>query len=317
MRRGEAPAGREAPRIPAALPRLRNDELAQAGDDEDIQYLPLLGVGGYLALRWSHVLAGLPRVGKTELIVASIPTWLAQGHRVLFLSEESVVVWRARLRDRPGDWQGLVVVFAIGADPAALLEEAFAGTEDVVIVDSLRGLLGIQDEKDNSELVRRLNPWVARAREAGRTLIGLHHMRKSLGEHGTGIAGGGGMLGVFDIALEVLHDTAAPARRRVLRAYARVISPTDQMYEKGDDGTLRMLGDPGRLQLTDVGERCLEVLDAETWQKTAEIRLQLDEPRPSARQVQKALATLFDDERVRRDPAKGSAERKTLRWRLP
>ncbi len=80
--------------------------LLEAGGDElasstktvaDLPYLPLLGGTGYLVRGWSHLVAGYPRVGKTDLLVAAVKEWLDAGLKVLYITEEPRSIWEFRL----------------------------------------------------------------------------------------------------------------------------------------------------------------------------------------------------------------------------
>jgi hypothetical protein len=144
-------------------------------------------------------------------------------------------------------------------------------------------------------------------------------MRKGAGEHGEGIAGGHALLGVFDVALELSRDARVRGRRRI-RGYARLIEPPELIYERGEDGSMRALGEPSAVELEAVMGRVLEVVGQEGseggWMKTGEVREMLGEPRPSIDQVRHALRQLATDGVIERDPPIGEAgERKVLRWR--
>jgi predicted ATP-dependent serine protease len=294
------------------------EELAAAQlDPADLPTLPLLGQGGYVIKEWSHLFAGYPRCGKTELLTRQAQDWIAQGLTILYITEESKSIWQHRLGGLAGEWKPLRVVLGLGMEPPHLFKRAFTGPEEVVIIDTLRSLLGLEDETDNSEVAKRLNPWIAEARKKNKTLIMAHHMRKGAGEHGEGIAGGHALLGVFDIALEILRDPNQP-RRRLIRPYARLIAPPELVYELREDGQFVALGDPGALRLEEVSQRVRGVLIAE-WQKTREIHEALGEPRPSLEQVRQALVTLAREGKIDRDPpiADGDAQGKAHRWRLP
>lgn len=306
----EPPPGR-------SLRELNGNDLA-TGDANlsELRYLPCLGQFAYFVLLWAHLIAGYPRVGKTELLVALIREWLDLGYRVLYITEESEDLWRKRLARRPGDWSGLQVVFGLGAEPGDLLARAFtSGTEEIVVVDAIRNLLRLRDETDNSEIARVVNPWVVRAREAGRTLVAAHHDRKGGGEHGEAIAGGHAFLGVFDVALELLWTNSAQPRRRTVRAYARVVSPPEFVYEMGEDGTMTVLGPPEAVALSNVSDRVSGVLDPE-WRSTREVWGALGNPQPSEEQVRKALVQLAQAGRIERDPPISvEARGRTHKWR--
>jgi hypothetical protein len=265
---------------------------------------------------WSHLLAGYPRSGKTELLTRNCGYWTSAGQNIVYFTEESRLIWRARLSAASGDWSRLHLVYGLGTDPATLHRRAFDNSEEVVIVDTLRNLLQLRDETDNSEVARTLNPWIAAARQANKTLIMGHHMRKGSGQHGEGIAGGHALLGVFDIGLELLYD-AAPSRR-LIRPYCRLISPGEVLYERSPDGTFRLLGAPDAVSLDETKERVLEALNGD-WMTTKDVHAALGETAPSDEQVRLALKALAAEDKTERDPpiSAGAAPGKTHRWRRP
>jgi hypothetical protein len=304
---------------PAPLIELRGDVLAAATPDRaELEFLPLLGRNGYIVRGFSHLFSGAPRVGKTELSCSFLADCVNRGMRVLLITEEAQPIWEYRLSRRPAAWENLKVIFGLGIDPSRLLERACSGPEVLVDVDAIRNVLQPEDENDNSEIARVVNPWITGARAAAKTLVMQHHQRKGGGEHGEGIAGGHALLGAFDVALEVLRDRSQHPRRRIIRAYARLISPGDLMYEMDEaTGDFRALGQPGAVALADVEDRCLALLTAE-WQTTKEVHDGLGEPRPSLEQVRVALLGLGRSGVIDRDPpvAAGEARGRSHRWRL-
>ena len=105
--------------------------------------------------------------------------------------------------------------FALGRPLHEIIAQITSRDESVVIVDTIRSLLGMQDENDNSEVARVLIPVIAAARQAGKTLILLHHQRKGGGDHGEGITGGHAFFGFVDIALVIHLQGASSHTRRV------------------------------------------------------------------------------------------------------
>ena len=306
-----------------ALLELTGEELLRSPTPVHVPSIPFLGCSGYIIQGWSHLVSGYPRVGKTELLVSCVAEWLSLGYQVLYITEEPQNLWEARLKAeagrRPGvPWGGLIVIFGLGADPADLLRRASSGPEAIVALDAARNLLGISDENDNSAVARVLNPWVAAARTATKTLVVAHHQRKGGGDHGEGIAGGHAFLGIFDIALEVVRDRQAPhGSRRLVRPYARLLNPRELLYERTEDGTLRALGDPDAVRLDEVEERLLEILTS-TPRTTSDCQQALGDPRPSLEQVRLALTSLARAGRVDRDPPieVGGVRGRTVRWGL-
>ncbi len=304
--------------LPARRREYNGNELASGSESaSEIVYLPFLGLLGYIVAGWSHLLAGYPRAGKTELLVQLTRVWLDAGLRILFITEESEDLWRKRLSRKGGDWSGLQVFFGLGVSPDELRARAFGGEEHVVLLDATRNLLQLKDENDNSEIAREVNPWIVDARRTGKTFIAAHHNRKGGGEHGEGIAGGHALLGSFDVGLELLWTNSAQPRRRTIRAYSRVVSPAEFVYELADDGTMRVLGAPMEVALEAVSERAMEALTSE-WRTTQEVTDSLGDPKPSEEQVRRALKQAGKDGKVERDPpVDQDAKGKTHRWRLP
>jgi hypothetical protein len=284
--------------------------------------LPLLGQPGYIIEGWSHLLAGYPRCGKSELLARLCREWLARGKRVVYFTEEPRSIWEHRLGNLPGPgahagpegWAGLRVCFALGTALDVLYQRAFGGDEEVVVIDTMRNLLQLEDETDNSRIALVLNPWIAGARASGKTLVMAHHMRKGVSENGEGIAGGHALLGTFDVALEILRDEGVPRRRRI-RCYARLISPREMVYEMDEEGNMRYLGHPDALKLDEVESRILVVL-GDQWRKTREVRAALGEPLPGIDQVRHALTGLaLRGEIERCPPIDEHAQGHTIQWR--
>lgn len=301
--------------VSARFVEVAGDELARSSTDtHDLPFLPFIGVSGYVVEGWSHLVAAYPRAGKTELLIRQVRDWLALGKSVLYITEESRPMWEFRLSHLPGEWSRLRVVFGLGSDPVSLLARAAEGAEEIVVLDAVRNLLQLRDENDNSELARITNPWVAKARETGKTLVVVHHMRKGSGQHGEGIAGGHAILGSFDIALEILRDDHSQ-RRRKIRAYCRLIQPDELLYELTEGGEIVSLGDPKEVGLAEVAQRVLDVLGSD-WEKTENIVKALEEPVPSREGVRKALLRLAGQGQVDRDPPLGArAPGVTHLWR--
>ncbi len=209
----------------------------------------------------------------------------------------------------------VTLCFALGVDPSNILKRIKDGDESVVVIDTVRNLLGIKDESDNSEISRAMIPYVATARDREKTLIFGHHERKAGGNYGTGITGGHAFLGIVDIGTE-LNRTKTGNHRR-LRGWGRIIDVPELLYEKLDDGRMRVIGSPDAVSFEKVKKLVLSVVDHE-WKKTKEIRDKLPDPKPSIDQVIKVLEELAKEREIKRKPpiSKGKRQGVTYSWRL-
>jgi hypothetical protein len=87
-------------------------------------------------------------------------------------------------------------------------------------MDTLATYLMVKDETDNSEVTRKLAPYVDMAHVTGATILFVHHERKNRDEGGDdtrAIRGGGAILGLSDVAFQLKVD-GAPTRRRLKSA---------------------------------------------------------------------------------------------------
>ena len=319
----DAPLGQQAETLPGTiggcvpgkvLGRLRRVCAAdlRAQGSPTLDYLPMMGCPGYVVRGWTHLVAGYPKAGKTELVTRLCHEW--QGERILFVTEEPESIWAARLAKLEQGWDHVALLFGLGVDAPSLLAEIEAGDETIVIIDTVRNLLALKDETDNSEIARVLTPYIVACRSRGKTLVLLHHVRKGGGSHGEGITGGHAFLGVVDIALELLREENLGGNRRRIRGWGRVAPIPEMVCELDDDGSMSALGDPAELAFEQVKGRALEALNGE-WRKTREVYDSMAEPRPSLRQVRAALNALFGGGIVLRDPTEDKPGA-TYRYRL-
>lgn len=281
-----------------------------------IEYLPVLNHEQIIVKGWSHMLAGYPKTGKTEFMMRIIPDW--RSERILYITEEPQSVWVARKTVLPPgcDFDHMTILLGLGITPNEIIARIQAGNESVVVFDTVRNLLQLQDESNNSEVARALIPYITAARSGGKTLIALHHERKGGGEHGEGIAGAHAFLGLFDIALELKRQGPESSRRRLLRGWGRVIEIPQVIYELREDNRLVNLGSPSQVALEEVKENVRRMLDC-VWTRTKDVRGKLGDPKPSEDQVLKALDALAADQKAERDPpiSAGKLKGATYRWR--
>jgi hypothetical protein len=274
----------------------------------------VLGQEKFIIKRWSHILAAYPKTGKTELAVRLMAEWSEE--KILYFTEEPESVWQARLRDLPKAYQHVNLYFGLGVPTAELLARITAGEETVVILDTIRNLLGLRDEKDNSEVARALIPFIAACRSKEQTLIALHHIRKRGGKNGEGISGGHAFFGAVDVAIELSRDGKGDSRRRQLTGWGRVIEVPTVLYQLNEDNTMSLIGSPDQVKITQVKTRCLKALEND-WQTTETLRNSIGDPKPSRDQVNKALEELAAEGRAERNPplSEGKRQGSTYKWR--
>jgi len=193
------------------------------GEIPELTRLPLLGEVNTSPIikLWSHMLAGYPKAGKTELLVRMAAEWSKTGLPVVYFTEDPESVWTARLKKLPVGFENVDLVFTMGAKADEILHAIKEGSDDVVILDTMR-LLQLQDESNNAEINIALTPFITLCRQKESTLLMAHHTRKGGGEHGEAAAGGHAFLGIVDVALELHRDKQA-THRRVVKGWARVI----------------------------------------------------------------------------------------------
>jgi hypothetical protein len=288
--------------------RLRED----TGNETSLPYLPILGREKAIVKGWSHIIAGYPKAGKTELITRTIAEW--RDEQVLYITEEAQSVWRIRICKLPERYQlnHVTLCFALGASPDAILKRIRRGSESVVVIDTIRTFLGFEDETDNSEVNRVLMPFTKAARDAGKTILFIHHMRKAAGQYGQGITGAHAFLGTVDIGIILKNGKN---NRRQISGHGRVEEIEEFLYEKLGDGTFKALGAAKDVSFEVVKKRVMEVLD-DQWRSTKDVRSDLD-PKPSSDQVLKALEALANEDSVERNPpiSKGKVQGATYKWR--
>jgi KaiC/GvpD/RAD55 family RecA-like ATPase len=117
----------------------------------------------------------------------------------------------------------------------------------LVLVDTLARYWGIKDENNNSDVVKKVSPWLDLAHETGVAVLLIHHDRKSGGDEGRGIRGGSALLGLVDQALMLDRRPGSNKRQRILRALGRYDETPTEMVIELDGTAYRSLGTPEEL----------------------------------------------------------------------
>ena len=166
--------------------------------------------------------------------------WLRSGLRILWISEEPDSVWadRADMCDEiyePIPWDNLTLVDALSGTPAELLVVAARFEGEVVIIDTVREVCGIESMRDDDAVHRAMSPWLRTLRDKGITSIYVAQHRKAAGEHGQRVMGSVTLPAKFDVVLE-LEEVEGHDRRRRLTARRR---RRDDPARRGTPGTAR------------------------------------------------------------------------------
>ncbi len=169
---------------------------------------------------WSHLLSAYPKVGKTELITRIAAEWCRKGHSVLYITEEPMGVWAKRLRSMRWPAANLHLYFAMDQTGKAIVANVRQHHAPVVILDTLR-LLGIEDENDTAIVAKTMRPLIVACRKSEKTLVAVHHNRKSGGEYGQAAAGSHAFAGIVDVVLELNRVKKEP-NMRVLDGIGRI-----------------------------------------------------------------------------------------------
>ena len=282
-----------------------------------IECFPLLGQSNFIPEGWCILLAGAPKAGKTELITAALQDW---EKTILYLTEEPQMLWARRLAEKEINWKdiNLELGFYVGAGSHTIATYITQTPAQIVIIDTVRNVIGGYDENDNSQVAAAINPVIKAARENNKTLILLHHMRKGGGDNGEGISGGHALFGAVDVGLEITRNGTAK-NQRIVKGWGRILEIPELLYERTEEGDLVALGSPGEVGINSVKKRALETLFSDVWQTTTEILKRLGDPKPSDEQLRAALKDLAFAGEILRDPdiSAGAKQGARYTWKLP
>jgi Bifunctional DNA primase/polymerase, N-terminal len=302
---------------PDAGPRVFSIAEARLHSKDSLEYLPVLGADGYIVKAWSHLLAGWWRLGKSELMAATVLPWLRAGLRVVWLTEEPDSIWadRADTCDEiyaAVPWENLILIDAMSATPAELLDKAASIECDVVIVDTIREVCGIGAMKNDDEIRSAVSPWVRRLR--GRTLIFIAQHRKSAGERGERVEGSVALPSMMDVVLE-LEAVDGHDRQRRLTVRRRRAQTAPLTVEMDDDDRIVVVPDARSRGRVETEAAVLFAVNASTGPlTTGEVRSGMS-PKPSRDTVHRALIALAEAGTILREPPIAeAARRRTVKW---
>jgi hypothetical protein len=205
---------------------------------------------------------------------------------------DPICLWTETARDTPTD-HGLIEKFIRGNDIA------------LVIIDTFATYLMVKDETDNSEVTRKLTPYVDMAHSTGTTILFVHHERKNREDSGDdtrAIRGGGAILALADVAFQLKPDGGGTRRRLKSVGRFQEVPPTLQLDYRNDEYV--SLGTPDEATRAEKRAKVVAVLPA------TEPGLTVAEVATKAGLGEKAARTALEDAFGRDPIARKGAGRK-------
>jgi len=252
---------------------------------------------GYLAKGHITLLSGLPKAGKTTLLFQLIRS--IEGNqaflelatkldgKILIVTEEYSQHYKVRVEKYQLVGKDVLVLPAFEMDCDSrdkVLEQIrhAIDTEDIslVVLDTLGAFWGVADENSASAVQEALKPFRTIAQKHHVSVLLIHHLRKSDGDHGTAHRGSGALLGAVDIGLELKYSSDKVRTRRTITSKSRFIETPDELMIEWDGNKYKSLGDPIQLTKEEVKKRFLEALSENTHEELDEISKRMM-PKPS------------------------------------
>ena len=265
--------------------------------------LPFLGkvdISPFLEGR-SYLLSAYSKTGKTELMIRVVLGW---DRKILWITEESQRIWEDRAVGLAEGGENVTICHAMGL-PLKDIGRVVDQTEwDVLVVDTVK-VLQIVDENDSAEVMKKLQPLLARQQAQNKIAIFLHHTRKAGGLHGVGAAGSFAFTAAVDVSLFI--DRYKKKNQRRLFGNGRIEQVEDIVYIL-EEGQMLVQKEVGN-----VSERLMEAMTGE-WQSTKKLAGGLD---PEPADAGKVLRVLAKQGRVERRPPmfEGALQGTTFYWR--
>jgi hypothetical protein len=231
--------------------------------------LPFLGRNDVIFSGNSVLLAAREKVGKSSLVRHLCQGWAADGHSVLYISEEWRRVWNRQLghlgfERNAGHFH---VVEGMDKNWFQLLTRARRGPEEIVVVDTVTWLLGL-NLNNRDEVVKTLKDWTAMCHD-GKTLILIAHLNKR-GEVAGSHAFGAGVDTVI-----TYRDVDGWKDLRMVELRSRMLPENPEPFAIRKTGAVFTIEEvPNELRLTEPQGEIRAVLqtdpeDAMTWEQIA------------------------------------------------
>jgi predicted ATP-dependent serine protease len=225
------------------------------------------------------LLVAYPKVGKSTL-ASQLAVAVAQGRDFLGRPTKQGGVLYVVAEERRDDVMRRLRHFGMAdTDPIWLWTETVKDTETdrslmskfvadktiaLIIIDTWASYLMIQEETNNSQVTLRMKPYVDMAHASGVVVLFVHHERKNREEGNDGaqaIRGGGAILGLADLALQLQRDGNSTGRKlKIVGRYPDVPLELKLAYE--EEGYVS-LGTPEEASVKALRAKVLAVLPTE------------------------------------------------------
>ncbi len=162
----------------------------------------------------------------------------------------------------------------------------------LIVVDTLSTYISVEDENNNSEVLRAVQPLLDIAHTDKISVVMVHHNNKGEGDGGKGIRGASSLFGLVDQALILRYQGSHKGRFRKLETLGRYDeTPREVVFEMDTDYTYRAIGSEADALLNVIQ---LEVREVLLSLGEAQTLVQLGEQLPSRKlkAIQKALSPL-------------------------
>jgi len=287
-------------------------ELLARSPARELEYVPLLGTDGLIARGTITLIGAHPKAGKTTLLKHACREWVKQNLRVVYLTEDSLIVWNQRVKEFP-ELSTLILNDFSRAHPERWVRAIRKLAPDVVVVDTIRRFVPAKDENDSASVSVALAPLVDLVHHLPRTaIVVVHHTKKNLSTDGeiTDIAGSHAYTAEVD-AIFLLAPVRENKFQRVLTPVAGrfwKFTPEPLVLELSESGTeYRVMGTVAEvLPLTQAESakqkvlNAIQVLGSATADEVAEY-LQAQNEHIPKRTIQHHLAQLYQDGAIQRD----------------
>jgi predicted ATP-dependent serine protease len=206
-----------------------------------VESLPLLGQEDFIHKGRIHLLAGYPKVGKTELLFR-LAIDLANSYKILYISEEDISIARTRLGMLKGRFineeatENLLICAPFSLTKDDFFELVKNLKPDIVIVDTLRSIFSseIEDEKDATVMTSFFNEIISFLKENRITAIFAHHLTKVSHTDNPlkDVAGSSAITALVDTVLLLTNEGA---NKRKIQVRGRLLKEKSFVYKANEE----------------------------------------------------------------------------------